>query len=76
VIANKFIPMKTPLDERYDQAIRDLTKVSGDSYLFRPHTVFEVHHDKKIGLWVDLNKAYRYYNGEVAAFRSLSLHSA
>uniref|UniRef100_A0A915BLY8 mRNA-capping enzyme n=1 Tax=Parascaris univalens TaxID=6257 RepID=A0A915BLY8_PARUN len=60
VIANHFLPFKTPLCKLYDDQIEP-------KYRFHPRDVFTsnlkgVGRDAKIVLWIDLTKTNRYYS--------------
>uniref|UniRef100_A0A914VM93 mRNA-capping enzyme n=1 Tax=Plectus sambesii TaxID=2011161 RepID=A0A914VM93_9BILA len=54
VIANKFVPFKTPLCTLYDELVPE-------QYRFTPQMVFNSGLGK-IGLWIDLTKTNRYYS--------------
>jgi len=60
VICNTFIPMKTPLDARiYDRKIQQPWLCFHLSHLLEHHS-----EGRRVGMVVDLNMAYHFYNGE------------
>ena len=59
MVADKFLPLKTPLSACYDEFIPSLH----GQYSFHPSDVFNHHPEgKRVGLWVDFTKTDRYYN--------------
>uniref|UniRef100_A0A183CKR1 mRNA guanylyltransferase n=1 Tax=Globodera pallida TaxID=36090 RepID=A0A183CKR1_GLOPA len=63
VVAQKFLPMKTPLDDSYDHLIES------SKYFFHPSSVFRMPllgaaKGAKIGLWIDLTNSDNFYNGD------------
>ncbi|KAL3093071.1 hypothetical protein niasHT_022521 [Heterodera trifolii] len=63
VVAQRFLPMKTPLDSSYDHLIES------PKYFFHPSSVFRAPllgatKGAKIGLWVDLTNSDNFYNEE------------
>ncbi|CAK9292655.1 unnamed protein product [Gordionus sp. m RMFG-2023] len=60
IIADKFLPFKTPLDKSYNNVIPEINRFPPDM-VFRPLKSL----NRKIGLWVDLTNTNRFYNSTV-----------
>jgi len=57
LVGNRFLAFKTPLDERYDSQVDEVSR-------FRPEMLFNSMkaYKVKVGLWVDLTNTSRFYD--------------
>ncbi|RWS31627.1 hypothetical protein B4U80_08533 [Leptotrombidium deliense] len=63
IVANKFIPFKTPLDDKYNNEVPNECTWDPKMFFSYCHNLQVLH--VKVGLWIDLTNTNRFYDKEV-----------